>query len=399
MKKIAVIISEKKFLTPVFLIIIALLLYHGWLKTGVIARTDLFLPSEEWMEDNMTFTQLWKEEGGGRVVAIYEMQYYIYYLWAFLNQKLGISIDSGRRLLWFMPFFVGLFSMYFLSTLLFQSRIAAIVSTVYFIASNMTVWAAHVSWIQGITGLSLAPLVFTFFVKGQQENGRLLRNSLLSGLILSIIVWYDMKIAILTFVLLGSFSIFRLSMGIFNPRGKFDFARYVIRPSIMLAILMVMTILINFHTILPHILAESSGSPAVSGQPAYLNVSGQNNLLSSLLLTYRGVIQDGRVFPLFLAIISVTAFSSLVLCKRCPWVIFFALFSVVLIFLSKHTAPPFGGFNFYLYKYLPGFVGFRDPTKFILFQTLPISILLGASVYELDKRLKIYLKKTINIRE
>ncbi|MCR4288414.1 MAG: hypothetical protein NUW09_10445, partial [Deltaproteobacteria bacterium] len=48
-------------LTAAFLILFALLIYHGWFSEGVIVRTDLFLPSDEWMSDHAGMPQIWNE--------------------------------------------------------------------------------------------------------------------------------------------------------------------------------------------------------------------------------------------------------------------------------------------------------------------------------------------------
>jgi hypothetical protein len=348
------------------------------------------------MADNLSLPRLWSEEGGGRIVGIYEAQYYVYYLWALLNQELGISIDLGRRLIWLIPFFVGLFSMYSLTMFLFQNRIGSIISSFYFVSSNMTVWAAHVSWIQGVAALSLVPLVFAFFLKGVQGLNKisLLRNFLLSGVMLSVVVWYDMKIAVLGYALLISFSAFQTSRLLFGNRNNREAkATPALKYLIGLGTVAFLTIMLNLYTILPRLVTGGSGAPAVSSQPAYLNASARGSLLYSLLFTYSSPMQDMQVLPVFLAIISVTAFAAIILRRRCPWVMFFVLLSLVLVFLSKHTAPPFEAFPFYLYKYLPGYVAFRDPNKFLLFLALPVSILLGVSVSELGKNIHAYAVK------
>lgn len=373
-----------------FLILLSLLIYHGWFSDGVIVRTDLFLPSDEWMSDHAGMPQIWNEEGGGHVLAIYEAHAHLHWLWAALHQKAGLTIDAGRRLLWFLPFFTGLFSIYALGRALYKTRTAGVVAAVYFMASNMTVWAAHVSWIQGIAGLSIAPLAILFFIKASTARSALdiARHSLFGGMLLSIIVWYDMKVALMTYAFIAGLATFMF----FAPdrerikSGFSGLANKVLRPAVILAVLAVLPAFLSLHTVLPHLLSGgTSGVPAEASQPAYLNVSGSNNILYALLLTYGAIAENQQVSPLFLGIISALAFSALILRARCPWTIYLSLAGVVLIFLSKHTSGPLGGAVFYLYEHVPGYIAFRDPTKFLLFLTLPVALLLGATASEITR--------------
>ncbi|MBI5238780.1 MAG: hypothetical protein HY887_10255 [Deltaproteobacteria bacterium] len=377
-------------LTAAFLILFALLIYHRWFSEGVIARTDLFLPSDEWISDHAGMPQIWNEEGGGHVLAIYEAHAHLNWLWAALHQRAGLTIDAGRRLLWFLPFFTGLFSMYVLGRAFYKTRTAGIVSSVYFMASNMTVWAAHASWIQGIAGLGIAPLVILFFIKGSTGRSalNLARHALSGGILLSIIVWYDMKVALMAYAFITGLAVFMF----FAPdreRGKPGFsglADKVWRPAVILAVLAVLPVILSLHTVLPHLLSGgTSGAPAEASQPAYLNVSGSNNILYALLLTYSAIAENQQASPLFLGIISALAFSALILRGRCLWTIYLTLAGVVLILLSNHTSGPLGWLVFFLYEHVPGYIAFRDPTKFLLFLTLPVALLLGATASEITR--------------
>lgn len=376
--------------TAAFLVLFALLIYHGWFSEGVIVRTDLFLPSSEWMSDHAGMPQIWNEEGGGHVLAIYEAHAHLHWLWAALHQKAGLTIDAGRRLLWFLPFFAGIFSIHALGRALYKTRTAGIVSAVYFTASNMTVWAAHVSWIQGMAALSIAPLAVLFFIKASTARSGLdtARHALFGGILLSIIVWYDMKVALMTYAFITGLAVFmffapdreRIHPGFSGLQDK------AWRLAAILAVLAVLPALLSLHTVLPHLLSgATSGAPAEASQPAYLNVSGSNNILYALLLTYGAIAENQQVSPLFLGIISALAFSALILRGRCFWTTYLSLAGVVLIFLSKHTSGPLGWVVFYLYEHVPGYIAFRDPTKFLLFLTLPVALLLGATASEITR--------------
>ncbi|MEK7679356.1 MAG: hypothetical protein AAB356_04105, partial [Deltaproteobacteria bacterium] len=284
----------------------------------------------------------------------------------------------------------GLFSIHALGRALYKTRTAGIVSAVYFMASNMTVWAAHVSWIQGIAGLSIAPLAVLFFIKASTGRNSLdiARHALFGGILLSIIAWYDMKVALMAYAFITGLAVFMF----FAPDrerlqpGFYGLADKVWKPAVILAVLAVLPVLLSLHTVLPHLLSGgTSGVPAEASQPAYLNVSGSNNILYALLLTYSAIAENQQVAPLFLGMISALAFSALILRGRCLWTTYLSLAGVVLIFLAKHTSGPLGWLVFFLYEHVPGYIAFRDPTKFLVFLTLPVALLLGATASEITR--------------
>jgi hypothetical protein len=89
--------------------------------------------------------------------------------------------------------------------------------------------------------------------------------------------------------------------------------------------------------------------------------------------------------PEFL-VIPILAFSSLLFIKRTSkehiHINFFAGMAIIGAFLSKGVTGPFEGIFSWMFTHIPGFVMFRDPTKFYVFIAIAYSLLIP---YTLDK--------------
>ena len=64
--------------------------------------------------------------------------------------------------------------------------------------------------------------------------------------------------------------------------------------------------------------------------------------------------------------------------RRQPWVTAFAAVSLVGILLGKFTTIPFSGLYGFLFRYLPGFNAFREPSKFFFFTCISYAALIAS---------------------
>src|SRR3989344_3505059 len=97
-------------------------------------------------------------------------------------------------------------------------------------------------------------------------------------------------------------------------------------------------------------------------------------------------------------IIPIIAFSSILLLSKGKKdesrliAIFFSLLAILGSFLSKGANDPFGNIYIFLFENVPGFVMFRDPTKWYIMTVLSFSFIIPFTVQKLSDR---YLKKEI----
>jgi len=99
--------------------------------------------------------------------------------------------------------------------------------------------------------------------------------------------------------------------------------------------------------------------------------------------------KSGFLQPEFL-VIPLVAFGSLLFINSSKFktsVIYFSLLALIGTFFSKGAHEPFGGIYLWLFKYVPGFVMFRDPTKWYLLTVVSYSMLIPFTLGEIRKRL------------
>lgn len=359
----------------IILLILSAVIYHGVFFPGIAARTDLFLPTQDWLKEHSQL-QFWTFEGGGGPVAPYEFNAFpLYWIWNNLSEKFSLPLDLGRRLIWIYTFLiVGVSSMYYLAWYISKSLIASFISSLCFVGSIINIWAIHGSWIQGPAAMAFVPLSFVFFLKALDGNrkSKLVIFSLLSGIIFTIIIWYELKVTIMSMALLFSyylFSIYKLKYKI--SKTTFSFI-----------LLFTVITLLNLWVILPFILGGISGVPTGATQSG--NIVSQE-ILYSLNLILKPFTENGIVFLLLTTLISCLLFFSLILSSS-SYVIYFSLLTLILITLSSGALGPLGFIYSFFYKNIPFFVAFRDPNKFALFLTFPVAILLGITAKEIDSK-------------
>ncbi|MEW6075939.1 MAG: hypothetical protein AB1530_06535, partial [Candidatus Omnitrophota bacterium] len=368
---------NRNLINILLLFIIAVVIYKGVFLPGVAARTDLFLPTSDWLKEQSSHPWLWSFEGGGKYIAAYELQLFpLYALWNTLHERLGLPIDLGRRIVWIYVFIVvGIVSMYALGKKLTQSNTAAFVSALYFIASIMNVWAIHGSWVQGAAGMSFVPLCFLFFLKSLEEKERLRAwlCLLTSVLCFTVLVWYELKIAMLAFALLCTFFIFYAARN----------SHRVMLLVFWFGIFCLGILIANAWIIIPTFLTGFSGIPESASQSAYI-VKAES--LYSLYFIPKVFLRHGVVFLPLLSILVFFVFLPL-LFSSSLYVIYFSFTTLLLMVLSSAGSGPFGFIYSLLYRYVPFFVAFKDTTKFLLFLVFPVSVLLGFSAFFIETKL------------
>jgi hypothetical protein len=94
----------------------------------------------------------------------------------------------------------------------------------------------------------------------------------------------------------------------------------------------------------------------------------------------------GKVYflqPEFL-VIPILAFSALL--YREKKIRFFSLLALIGVFFAKGINEPLGGIFQWMFVHIPGFVMFRDPTKFYLYTAIGYSVLIPTVLRKLNKK-------------
>ncbi|MGH7245446.1 MAG: hypothetical protein ACREGI_00755, partial [Candidatus Levyibacteriota bacterium] len=80
------------------------------------------------------------------------------------------------------------------------------------------------------------------------------------------------------------------------------------------------------------------------------------------------------------------------------YVLFFALLGLIGVFLAKGANAPFGNVYLWLFNHVPGFIMFRDPTKWYLLIVVSYSMLIPFTVGKVYERLKNYKFTIFNLQ-
>lgn len=200
-------------------------------------------------------------------------------------------------------------------------------------------------------------------------------DALWNGLWLAILVAFDLRIALLTVLCIFLYFLF-------NKREK--------TISVFL-IPFFITGCIHAYWIIPAILYPQSISSMGDaftgvGMVSFLSFADFTHAISLLHPNWPENL-FGKVYfmqPEFL-VIPILAFSALWFCckKDRTNIYFLVMLGLVGAFLAKGTNGPFGGIYTWMFDHIPGFVMFRDPTKFYLWIALSYSILIPLTLRQI----------------
>ena len=208
-----------------------------------------------------------------------------------------------------------------------------------------------------------------------------------NGLCLALLVTFDLRLA---YLLLGVIVLYQIFV------KTFHFLR--------MGISLFVAVLIHLFWILPTIMTRIG--PSVMGEdftnPGMLKFLSVADFSHTISLLHPNWPENlfGKVYflqPEFL-VIPILAFGSLLFVSRnqepClagrqartrnnTHILFFAFLALIGAFFAKGVNPPAGGIFQWMFQYVPGFIMFRDPTKFYLFIALGYSILIPFTLGQL----------------
>lgn len=230
---------------------------------------------------------------------------------------------------------------------------------------------------------SLVPLVLYMFIKA--INNLNYKTSILFSLVLALEVLFDPRISYLTGVTILLYVLFRgLSSGKFYKEVYFAFI-----------IPLVITITVHSYWIVPVILFRVNSVPigfdSIEGLK-FLSFADFSHSFSLLHPNWPENIFGQTYFMksefIFLPIL---AFSSLLFLKFKRKILFFAALGLGGAFLAKGVNPPYGEVYIWLFNNLPGFVVFRDPTKWYILVAASYSMLIPFVLSNISQKLSKYL--------
>ena len=390
-------------LTHVFfttiLICIIVAVFGRWFLNQEIIGGDWSYYYHEMLKEFTFFPLSWNPGNGNGLGAIEPL----YSLKIFSNFTIVLSTSSG--LPWAVVYKIFWFGLFIaLSILSSTALLKSILSNIKYwqlvIGGVIFTLNTHILMIVGggQMGVALAyviaPLVlarFIIIVQSSKFNPSAslrarVQSSLIVGLVLALQVMFDSRITYITMLTVSMYYV--VSIKYYTCRTNILNTLYSILYTLVIPI--GIAILLHGSWILPMLLFREN--PLVDAGQAYTNV-GMVQFLSfahfsdAIALLHPNWPENlfGKVYfmrPEFL-FLPILAYSSLLFLKKSNIIIFFALLGLLGSFLAKGASPPFGEVYLWMFDHVPGFVLFRDPTKWYLMIALSYSVLIPFSAYSI----------------
>ena len=334
--------------------------------------------------------------GGSDIFLLGLNSYFLNGSYLFLK-ILNIPWWLTERIMWYWPFLIiSIFSSYYMNKIFFKE--GWIFSVIIFLTNTYTLLLIGGGQVGVAIAYSLSPLILGIYANvlktsyRKSEYSELITKILIAGVVLGIQIFFDLRIAYITFgavILLFFFNIKNIS-----KKNIFSFLSSCI-----------IAFMLNYFWIFPQSLMNENPiqqfGPIYSSEGAvkFFSFANFENAFGLLHPNWPQNIFGKVEFmkPEFL-LLPILAYSSLFFIKKNEkndeenqqnmYVLFFALLGLIGTFLAKGANDPFGFIYIWLFKHVPGFIMFRDPTKWYLLIVLAYSILIPYTISNIYKILK-----------
>ena len=402
------------------------LVFRNWFLAPQIIGGDWPYLFDEMLKDYSFFFSLWNPfqgNGFGGMVPFYSLGVFHGFT-VFLSQTFHITWSIAYKFSWF-GLFIGLSifsSMYLLKTVLPRAKFWQQIFASMVFSTNTYILMVVSGGQMGVAlSYSLAPLVLARFIKlidhsvasnknfqffppiaGSRFGGTIFnfQLALLAGLVLAIQVMFDPRIAYISMIAVAIYMILNLKKNILNTFSPLEaLARwgYLILNTFIIPGFV--AVLLHAAWIIPLMVTRINpidilgDAYAGTGIVKFLSFASFSQSFSLLHPNWPENIfgKVGFMKPEFL-LLPILAFTSLAFVNKLKdkqeklYVLFFVFLGITGAFLAKGANPPFGGIYLWLFTNIPGFVMFRDPTKFYLLAALSYSILIPYSLFKISSR-------------
>lgn len=361
---------------------------------------------------------VWHPEQGFGASSLSRLWFeYSYQLFAKVLSTAGLSWWSIDKLLWLSALVLGIYCSFMLARYVLGNTRAAILASIIY-SSNTYVLLLFGGGQIGVTlAYCLSPIVLLKFIetidnreqitnnKEQRTNSR---EQIVSGLLLALLIAFDLRFAYLVLIAVALYQVIKIKdQGLKINDKKILNTLYLILNTYLVPI--IVAVLLHAFWILPTLLASGGLSELGEqftnpGMLKFLSVADFSHALSFLHPNWPENL-FGKVYflqPEFL-VLPILAFASLVIndqrlkikdkntsiIHHSSLIYFFGLLALAGAFLAKGVQEPFGGIFQWMFTHIPGFVMFRDPTKFYLFIALGYSILIPFVIEKIAHELSI----------
>jgi hypothetical protein len=336
--------------------------------------------------------------GLNSVGSLHSAPYSLYMGW--IGLLVGDQTVWWERIVWWLPFFI--FSSLSISILvkkLFPQNIVWYVAPFIFLFNTYVFMMIGGGQIGGIgLAYAIAPAVLYGFIRTINSTGsNNLKFSLLAGLLFAMQIVFDLRIAYVTLAAVVLYLVVSIMYQV--SKKNIPTTLYLLLYTIVIPL--GITGLLHAFWIIPMVLfrvntIEQLGAAFNSFEAVkFFSFATIENSLSLLHPNWPENLFGKTYFMRaeFL-LLPILAFSSLLFIdkKSSKYILFFSLLGLIGAFLAKGANEPFGQVYLWMFDHIPGFVMFRDPTKWYILTAISYAVLIPFSIASIYKLLSAKFK-------
>ena len=321
--------------------------------------------------------------GGGKMILAPLDTWYI--ITARIASNLSLPWEFTERIVWFIPLvIVAMFSSIRLTQSIVRARFSFL--GILYVINTHFIMVLSGGQMGVVWAIAIAPLVIHISMHLvdllHRESTKLVHTTCLVGVIGAIQLMFDARIFYVTVMVIVSYIVF-----VFLNKG----VKKVVYIRLMLVGISAGLIIIGLHAywILPLIIYRTpidtllSSVYLSSDALRFFSFADQSHTMSLLHPNWPENIFGKMSFlrPEFL-VFPILAFSSLLFLgkedrEKKIKILFFAFMGLIGAFLAKGVNQPFGSLYEWMFVHVPGFVMFRDPTKFYVLISISYTVLIA----------------------
>ncbi len=386
----------------IFVFILLFLIFKNWFIQSQIIGGDWPYFFQERLLETTLIPPSWNAflgNGMGGMSPLYSFQFF-HHMTISIANIFHISWEIIYKVFWFGLFlFLCIFSAMFLFQVVYKksNMVSAITAGLIYTTNTYILMVVGGGQMGVGLGYAVCPFVIAVFIKLIDKihtNTYRMSDSLFAGLILALQVMFDPRISYISMVAVGLYTLFSLKKDIHFLSSLLFFVYFL--PLLVMLLLHAPWLLpiFSFHTN-P---AADLGSD-YTGIRAFTFFSFADFSHSFSLLQPNwpeNIFGKTSFLPPYYLFLPLIAFSALFFIKKeaTQKILFFCFLGLVGVFLAKGANPPFGMINSWMFEHIPGFVLFRDSTKFYTLIAISYAVLIPFTLIHIDDYLGKLKKNT-----
>ncbi len=407
----------RRFIKPFLLFLLIIIVFCAWFVPGLLSTFDFPYFSSLMMKDASIMVYAWGYhvglDGFAQFLSPYSWVFpFIYAPQVIFGNLLHMDWSFITKIVYLYPYLIlAIISPALLFKYLFPKNKYYLLSILIFLFNTYALMLAGGEVFLALA-YALAPMILMIFMKiidGIKYRALSIKYSIAAGLLLSIQIMLDPRITYIALFAVVIYLLFHYGLRI-NELGKYSIVGYMRKILYILVIPGGITILLQAFWILPTILhggnpVEALGlSHSTTEAVNYFSFAKFENTISLLHPNWpENIFGKAGFMKTEFLLLPILAFASLFFIrkqiaenrKQVTYVLFFAFLGLLGAFLAKGASDPFGGIYLWMFQHVPGFIMFRDPTKWYLLVAVSYSVLIPFSVWKIYEWLKSKSKSSI----